>query len=278
MIKPALQDDAFVADVYTADDNDPWKLRIWWLGQSGFLVRAPGGYLLFDPYLSDSLTRKYAGSDRPHVRISERVVAPDRLWANVVFSTHNHTDHLDAETLNALLVPPQCTMIIPEANRSIVAERLKLAADIPVGLDVGGTITASGCYVYAVPAAHPDLATDAQGRHLYLGYVIKSGPFIVYHSGDTVAHEAIVAALRPLPWIDVAFLPINGKLGNMTGVEAARFAKQIGARVAMPCHYDMFEFNTADPYDQFVPECERIGQVYRVLKLGERFTYAREKP
>ena len=268
MIKPVLQDDAFIADAYGADTG-PWTLRIWWLGQSGFLVRAPGGYLLFDPYLSDSLTKKYAGTDRPHVRISERVVDPERLRAQVVFSTHNHTDHLDPETLGAVHFT---TLIIPEANRSFVAERLNLAVDVPVGLDAGGTTTASGCYVYAVPAAHPDLATDAQGRHVYLGYIVKSGPFVIYHSGDTVEHETIVAAVKKPAGIDVALLPINGKLGNMNGIEAARFAKDIGAKLVIPCHYDMFEFNTADPYEQFVPECERIGQHYRVLKLGERLT------
>ena len=60
--------------------------------------------------------------------------------------------------------------------------------------------------------------------------------------------------------------------GNFTGPEAARLARDIGARVAVPCHYDMFEFNTADPADEFIPECHRLGQPYRVLQLGERFS------
>ena len=55
--------------------------------------------------------------------------------------------------------------------------------------------------------------------------------------------------------------------------DAAQLAHDIGAKIVIPCHYDMFEFNTADPRELFVPECERLGQPYRVLKLGERFTY-----
>jgi hypothetical protein len=31
----------------------------------------------------------------------------------------------------------------------------------------------------------------------------------------------------------------------------------------------MFEFNTASP-DEFVRECERLGQAHRVLRAGER--------
>ncbi len=77
--------------------------------------------------------------------------------------------------------------------------------------------------------------------------------------------------------VDLAMLPINGRAperrvaGNLDGREAANLAKQMGARRAIPCHYEMFEFNTASP-DEFVAECERIGQPYRVLRCGERFS------
>ena len=59
--------------------------------------------------------------------------------------------------------------------------------------------------------------------------------------------------------------------GNMFGDEAARLAKEIHARVAIPCHYDMFTFNTADPAE-FVAVAERTGQAYTVLRGGERFS------
>ena len=36
----------------------------------------------------------------------------------------------------------------------------------------------------------------------------------------------------------------------------------------------MFEFNTATP-DEFVAECERLGQPYRVLRQGERLSCGR---
>ena len=55
----ALQKDHVLLD----DIVSRWHggdLSIWWLGQSGFLVQWQGRHLLFDPYLSDSLTVKYA--------------------------------------------------------------------------------------------------------------------------------------------------------------------------------------------------------------------------
>jgi L-ascorbate metabolism protein UlaG (beta-lactamase superfamily) len=69
----------------------------------------------------------------------------------------------------------------------------------------------------------------------------------------------------------VALLPINGAHGNMSGPEAARLAHAIGAELAVPCHYEMFEFNTASP-EAFVAECRRLGQPYEVLRAGQRLS------
>ena len=57
MIKPFLKGKAFLEDIQNAL-KEIEKLHVWWLGQSGFLIQWNGEHLLFDPYLSDSLTRK----------------------------------------------------------------------------------------------------------------------------------------------------------------------------------------------------------------------------
>jgi L-ascorbate metabolism protein UlaG (beta-lactamase superfamily) len=57
----------------------------------------------------------------------------------------------------------------------------------------------------------------------------------------------------------------------LSGVEAARLAKEVGISIVIPCHFDMFEFNTASP-DEFVRTCEKLGQRYRVLRSGERWS------
>jgi len=274
MIQPVLADDAFLADVArtrTTEDG----FRLWWLGQSGFLVQWQSRHLLLDPYLSDSLTKKYAATDKPHVRMTARVVAPERLdFIDVVTSSHNHTDHLDAETLGPLLrVNPDLTLVIPEANRAFVADRLGINPAGPLGLDDGRSITVQPFTVTGVPAAHETLDRDDRGYLRYLGYVVRFGPWTLYHSGDTVWYDGIVDALNPRH-IDVALLPINGSAperrvaGNLDGVEAARLAHAIGARMVIPCHFAMFTFNTASP-EAFMDEANRLGQPYAVLRNGE---------
>src|SRR5437868_4504568 len=154
MIKPALQDEAFLADVKKARSDDAFFL--WWLGQSGFLIRWRYHFLLLDPYLSDSLTKKYANTDKPHVRMTERVIAPEKLnFVSVISSSHNHTDHLDAETLRPILgTNPRIPLVIPEANRDFVAHRLSVPHEYPTGVDAGGSVAAGGFEFHAVPAAH----------------------------------------------------------------------------------------------------------------------------
>ena len=277
MIKPLLTHDDLLQDVRKAATREE-PFHLWWLGQSGFLLQWNERHLLFDPYLSDSLTKKYAETDKPHVRMTEIVVDPRRLdFIDVVTSSHNHTDHLDAETLIPLLqVNPEIKLVIPEGNRSFVAERLNIAPEEPLGCDEGTPVEVKGFTIHGVPAAHELTERDELGRNRFLGYVVEFGPWTVYHSGDTVRYEGMSDLL--LKWnIDVAMLPINGRAperrvaGNLDGPEAARLARDIGARVAIPCHYDMFEFNTASP-DEFIDEAERIGQRVVVLRNGERYS------
>lgn len=276
MIKPVLKDDAFLADVAASQPGEGFA--IWWLGQSGFLLKHHDRHLLLDPYLSDSLTRKYADTDKPHTRMTELVIDPARLdFIDVVTSSHNHTDHLDAETLVPLIrANPGLQLVIPEANRQFVADRLKIDPARSVGLDDGATAEADGFEFHAVPAAHETVDRDAQGRSHFLGYVVRFGKWAIYHSGDTVPFDGMVDRLARFR-IDVALLPINGRLperrvaGNLWGDEAAQLAHDVGARIAVPCHYEMFHFNT-EPPDAFVDACERIGQACRVLRCGERLS------
>lgn len=277
MIEPHLKDAAFLIDVERARaDQAHW--HIWWLGQSGFLLQWRNHHLLMDPYLSDSLTRKYAQTDKPHVRMTARVVAPECLdFIQVATSSHLHTDHLDPETLKPLFrVNPKLELVIPEANRELVSDRLGIVPDIPVGLDAGQSAAVGSFTLTAVPSAHESVERDEAGRCKFLGYVIQFGERTIYHSGDTVLYDGMVERLRQWP-IDVALLPINGRAperrvaGNLNGREAASLAKEIRARVVIPCHYEMFEFNTASP-SEFISAAHELDQPYCVLKAGERWS------
>lgn len=104
---------------------------------------------------------------------------------------------------------------------------------------------------------------------------MRFGPWAIYHSGDTLLYEGMAELLQRHK-VDVALLPINGRAperrvaGNLNAAEAAQLGKQIAARTVIPCHYEMFAFNTADPQD-FARACDTIGQPYDILRCGERW-------
>jgi len=276
MIRPLQSHDVLLADIHSSNQHDG-GFRLWWLGQSGFLLQWQGVHVLLDPYLSDSLTRKYSQTDKPHVRMTELVVDPARLsFVDVVTSTHNHTDHLDAETLCPILAAnPKLKLLIAEANRAFVADRLKIDASLAIGLDDATSVEIAGIRFFGVASAHETLERDHRGRVRFLGYVLQFGNWTVYHSGDTIRYPGMSEKLRPFG-VDLALLPINGRAperrvpGNLFGAEAAQLARDIEAKLVIPCHFDMFEFNTASPAE-FVHECEKLGQPYKVLHCGERW-------
>jgi L-ascorbate metabolism protein UlaG (beta-lactamase superfamily) len=281
MIEPVMKDEALLADMASVPKAG---LQVWWLGQSGFLLECEGQRLLLDPYLSDTLTVKYAKTDKPHVRMTARCLAPEKLiGVKLVTASHLHTDHLDAGTLGPLAASNGgIDLLLPHPIGEEARERLGAAKVRLHGLDAGESVELDGWEVTGVPAAHNDLKRDAVGRCHYLGFLIRRKGFMIYHSGDTLWHEEVLKALQLVGRIDLMLLPINGNVperrvaGNLNGTEAAALAKACGARMVVPCHYDMFEFNTVTP-EEFVLACERLGQPHRVMGCGERLTLEAEQ-
>ncbi len=272
MIKAIRKQQDLLADILHHESSD--DLHLWWLGQSGYLIQYHGKRLLLDPYLSDSLTIKYASTDKPHVRISELVIDPQLLPPiDVITSSHNHTDHLDADTIIPILQnSPDCKIIIPEANREFVANRLKIDMEKPVGLNDGETYTDDTFSIQAIPAAHNSIDRNEKGQCHYLGYLITVGPYKIYHSGDTLYYdgmEKLISDFAP----HLALLPINGNLperkvsGNLNASEAVDLGLACKIPYIIPCHYDLFAFNTAD-VNEFITIAKAKKQGYLVLDLG----------
>ena len=279
MIKPLLKDQFFLDNVFEASE-DHAGFHLWWLGQSGYLIQWQGNHLLIDPYLSDSLTVKYAQTDKQHIRMTELIVDPSRLnFIDVVTSSHNHTDHLDAQTLNPLIkANPGLEMICPRANLDFVSKRLGCEFNWPIPLNASESVSlTSGFKVHGIPAAHNELKLDKDGNCHFMGFVFQFGPYTVYHSGDTLWREEIIEALAPFQ-IDIALLPINGNIperrvaGNLNAREAISLGIAVNAQVVIPCHYHMFTFNTVEPYE-FVQIAKDENQQIKVLKCGESFSY-----
>lgn len=277
MIQAVRKDDDLLADIERAEPGA--GACVWWLGHSGFLIKSRLGTVLIDPYLSDPITDQRSDTNSKYIRLTERCMDPGQLTGiDVIAVSHSHPGHLDPDTLQYLIdANPAVTLIVPAVSRSQVCESIGCEPYWPLGTDAGYTIRIGQIEVHGITAAHNDLPVQNDEKHPCLGYVVRLGDITIYHSGDTIWHDAIIGSLSRYR-IDLAILPINGHggdqivPGNLSGGDAAKLAHTIDARLAVPCHYHMFTRNpdAPDAPDSFVQTCESLGQAYRVMRCGER--------
>ena len=228
-----------------------------WLGQAGFLLSSGDDHLLMDPYLSDSLAKKYAGKPFPHTRMVPAPVAIEDLPPLLaVTCSHAHTDHMDPDTLEPLmLAQPDVRLVCPRAD---VGEALSRSAAEPDRLDALGDRdrrTFGPFTVTALPSAHEEREIDLLGDDRFLGYVVRTPSATIYHSGDCVPWDGLADRVKA-EGADIALLPVNGRdarrtengvPGNFSFAEAVDLCHQAGIRTLVPHHWGMFDFNSADP-------------------------------
>jgi L-ascorbate 6-phosphate lactonase len=270
--------DGLSAEIEAADIA-PRSVVIWWLGQSGFVIKGKSATIVIDAYLSDAggLGRTY---DPPLEPASMRSV-------NIVLGTHDHIDHIDPISLPLLLDAARGAVAVVPATA--VASVVKLGIDesrvIPAHADKA--IPIGGIRIRPLAAAHADdprsgygFYRDESGQHPFLSYVLDLDGVRLFHAGDTVLYEGLDERLKELE-VDVLFLPINGRswfreavgsAGNLNIFEAAELARRSGAQMVIPMHYDMFRGNREDVghFVSFAVE-ERIPTHVVALARGRRF-------
>ncbi len=233
-------------------------LTLYWLGQAGFVFDTPQLRIIIDPYLSDSLEAKYRGTPSPHDRMVPAPVTPQELGkVDLVLCTHQHTDHLDGETLRPLALRlPKLRFVVPAAAFNLARERIGVDRDRLIAVNAGQTLEPlAGLGVTVLRAAHEALEIDADGHHKCLGYGITLGRHRVFHSGDTIPFAGQDAEVRNFA-AHIALLPVNGRssllkdagfAGNLTLAEASGLTARCGIPSMIAHHHGMFAFNTADP-------------------------------
>ncbi len=249
-------------------------IALWWLGQAGFAIEAQALRIVIDPYLSDSLAVKYAGTEFPHIRMMPPPILPgDLRQIDYILCSHSHTDHMDPGTLPEVLrTNPECRIVLPRSMISY-AQGIGLPENVLCPLNSGESIhPRAEIKIKAIPAAHEILRVDESGNHHYLGYIIKTPWINLYHSGDCIPYEGLYEIIKT-ERIDVALLPVNGRdeyrlskgiLGNFYSREAVELCREAGIKILFPHHFGMFDFNTI-PVDCLQQEAAMIANEIQMI-------------
>jgi len=269
------------ADYLTAAAAPSGDVRFWWLGQAGFALEHDGRRILIDPYLSDSLATKYAGTVFPHTRLHPVPVDPEQMVGiQAVLHSHAHTDHLDPETVRALQTRNRPFFLAPRARTQVAMDR-HIPVELLIPVTAGSSVElASDISVTVVPAAHEDLETDINGDSVFLGYIIDIAGVKIYHSGDCVPYQGQAELLRNMR-VDLALLPINGRdshrlqngvPGNFTVNEALELCAAADIPAVVGHHFGLFDFNTVDPGEAAQEFTHLAGDVQWTLpSLGQAY-------
>lgn len=240
-------------------------MNVTWLGQSGYLLESVGDAalrqrLLIDPFYSDIVEQKQGIK-----RLMEPPIPIADLHPDLIFITHNHLDHFDPIALPEIhRTFPKALIIGPE---SVMQKAREFGFDEQalVPLPAGALYSFGAFTLQAVPAYH--------GDPLAVGLVLRVEGKVIYITGDTLLTDTLLAdiqAVCPEP-IDIVFIVINGRLGNMNLSEAVQVVSELKPVLSIPMHYGMFAENTADPYE-FVAACEDVGLKTKLLDLGKAVT------
>lgn len=235
---------------------------IFWLGQAGFAIKdSDNNLIVIDPYLSDCGERM-----RGFKRLSPKLIAPHELEPDIYITTHIHFDHFDFDTIPIVASYPDVKFFGPRTcvdrliEIGVTRERVAL-------LEVDKEVMHKDIMIKAVFADHGQLAPDA------VGIIMDVKGTKLYFSGDTAYRPdklQTVIDFKP----DIAVLSVNGKFGNLDNEKGAMVAREVGAGIAIPCHFWTFKEHGGDPQG-FEVEMKRQAPDCRVkfMHQGEMFTY-----
>ncbi len=246
--------------VFQRAENDPvWltanrkEISITWIGHASFLIQAAGLNILTDPVLSKrSSPVQWAGP----ARIAPLGLEFDELPpVDVVLISHNHYDHLDANTVRKLVRRDAPEFIVPLGLADWFRQRgINEVRELDWWQSdhVFDALT-----VYAVPAQHFSGRTASdRNRSLWCGFVFEAAGQRFYFAGDTGYGPDFEEIGRRFSPIDVSLIPIGAYLPrefmravHVNPEEAVKIHLDVGSRRSIGMHWGTFRL-TLEPLEE----------------------------
>jgi L-ascorbate metabolism protein UlaG (beta-lactamase superfamily) len=245
-----------------ANDAGP---RLTWLGHASFLLRMEGMNLLIDPVFADRIGWFYPR------QLAPGLTAEQLPPVDVLLVSHNHYDHLDLPSIEAL--PRSATVVTTRGLGRYFVKRLFARV---IELDWWDTVEVGALRFTLTPARHWSRRTLFDtNRTLWGGFVIESvrdrhvgrtgSPSVmasdvaetdrrganaaaIYYAGDSAWFDGFAEVGRRFPHLDLALIPIGGyepawfmENNHLNPEQAGQAFLDCGAQRMVPMHWGTFQ-------------------------------------
>jgi len=251
-------------------------LQFAWLGHATFLIKMDDKVILTDPMFSHRAGPFGWLSPK---RYSKTIGSTDKLPVlDVVLITHNHPDHLDKDSIKALISKTK-HFIAPLAVGELL-EEWGVSQKKITELDWWQTKSIDGLRITATPAKHTsERGMLDKNKTLWASYGIQAQKHNIYLSGDSGWHKELYEIGNRLGPFNVTFFDIGAygeqkgwKEVHYTPEQAVKAHQAVKGKLMVPSGWGTFDlalFPWHEPIDRFLVAANQVGVDYLTPKIGE---------
>lgn len=258
-------------DLTALPDDQP---TVVWFGHSSYLIKSKGTTILVDPVFSGyTAPVSFFSKAFPGTNVYS---ADDMPAIDMLILTHDHYDHLDAETLPKLL--PKVKKVYTALGVGAHLERWGYPADRIVEFDwweshrMGDSIDLT-----ATPARHFSGRGLKRGQTLWTSFVLNLNGYRLFLGGDSGYSNQFKKIGEQFGPFDLALLEC-GQYGrdwpniHMLPEQTAQAAHDLRARALQPVHWAKFALALHpwdEPIKRLTAEAAKTGLLLATPQIGE---------
>jgi len=220
-------------------------MKITKFAQSCFLLETKGKKILVDPGV---------------LQYEESLL--EEFWNNidVLLVTHKHSDHCNEEAVKKIISNPNTKFY---TSKEVADAYPSLSPNI---VKEGDTVDAGEIKIEVVKAVHGFMPFLKGGNEINenIGFIIDDGDKRAYTTSDSICFDNDYKC-------DILFVPVCNHGLVMGPFDAALFAKETGAKLVIPIHYDNPKF-PAD-MEWVKREFEKQGLNYKILEIKKSLEF-----
>jgi len=232
-----------------------------WFGHSSFFLQLDGVKILVDPVFSGSATplpwggKSYKGSDI--------YTAEDMPEIDYMLLSHDHYDHLDYKTAQAL--QPKVKYVICGLGAGAHYEKWGYTQQQILEKDWGDKVEVTpGFNIYAENTHHSSGRGFTRGKSLWLSFVIQSSNLNIYYSGDggySDRFKQIGEKYGTMDWAIMECGQYNKAWQSVHELpeEVALATTELKAKNLLPVHHSKFTLGK-HPWDEPLEEITKFSK------------------